>query len=230
MVLEIKFLDDYYDAFMITDPIETIAWRLTQLFRFAGESIISVALHSLIVEELVRQAAKRKVSDPKTQCIAALLAIMHDAHETLLTDIPTPVGNLIDKNHNNCLQNIRKQVDKYLFERCFPILVGRITPAQFKTAAVLVNEADNHARDQERKWLKDYGYAIRLAATAYDQELHINQLIINTIPERTGGPFAPITQDTKHTYALAHRPRVHTMWEQAARRAVANLHKALPPV
>lgn len=65
--------------------IADVAWALSHLCRFGGSStaFYSVGQHSVLVSALVQAAG----GDKRAQ----LVALLHDAHEMVLADIPSPV-------------------------------------------------------------------------------------------------------------------------------------------
>lgn len=67
-----------------------IAWALAQVNRFNGHALrpYSVAEHSLLVADIV----EREMLQPPA---AVLAALMHDAHEAYVGDVPTPVKHII---------------------------------------------------------------------------------------------------------------------------------------
>lgn len=105
-----------------TDPqpadicLEDIAWGLSRIPRFAGHTITevpyNVAQHSVYVSTLVERAldsdrAFAELEDwPTLQerlgrvkhvdgwALASLFALLHDAHETYLGDIPSPIKRI----------------------------------------------------------------------------------------------------------------------------------------
>ena len=72
--------------------LQDISWALSHLNRFVGHAGgYSVAEHSVLVaEEAGRMARARPVHSPKIEWAHRLAALLHDAHEAYIGDIPTP--------------------------------------------------------------------------------------------------------------------------------------------
>lgn len=72
-----------------TYTIDTIAHQLAQINRFAGATRrpYSVAEHSLLCADLADEAGMRP--------IVQLCCLMHDAHETVVGDVSTPIKRLL---------------------------------------------------------------------------------------------------------------------------------------
>ena len=87
-------------------PVEELALWMARLIRFQGRSPVpmSVACHSMIVMKLL--PASRTTA-------AARLALMHDAHEVYVGDVPRPVKRRLGFE----LDNITNEIDAILFPR-----------------------------------------------------------------------------------------------------------------
>lgn len=81
----------YYFDEPVAPSIETIARALARIPRFGGHTVkpLSVARHSLHVYELV------KLREPKRKD-CQLWALLHDAHEIVVGDIPRPLKRWLD--------------------------------------------------------------------------------------------------------------------------------------
>ena len=226
MKLTTKNLDDYYNQFIIIDIIELIAWRLAHIFRFAGESPISVALHSLLVTELVSQ----DIDDPRSNIYlgwaSMLMAIMHDSDESCTSDIPSPVCDYLNHNYDGAIDHLKSQLRKYLYNRCFPSRIVRIPSAEIQNAAQeLIAKADEKARKCEAEWLEKYGYELRKARTTNDTNVLIEILIKRTLKYKTRGVFANVrdADDGNVAYDWQCPRAVKTLWEDSVRILVNNL-------
>ena len=115
-------LDDFNESDF---SIEDIAHSLSNQCRFAGHTkkFYSVAQHSLIVSWLATKYARNfpelKKSDIKG---IGFHALMHDAHEAFIGDIPTPGSILIDSYSENkyvkrCINDTKKYLDEIIFEK-----------------------------------------------------------------------------------------------------------------
>ena len=219
-----QFMSAFFNEFVAIDFIDTLAYRLARIYRFCGESPISVALHSLLVAELVRQAVRSNGFEPRVRWTSVFMALMHDAHETMLTDIPTPVASLFDKNYDNCIKDAKAQIDEYIYERCFHNFAGTIPGAIRDDAAYRASQADDCARSYEYGWLKDNGKAIHNATSSISKNLYIQTLISKTIVKsRVGGVFERIDSEAI-AYDWSNPHAIHTLWEQQTRIAIENLH------
>lgn len=87
-------------------PVEELALWMARLNRFQGRAPVpmSVARHSVIVMMLLPE------DRPTT---AARLALMHDAHEVYVSDVPRPVKQRLGFE----LDNITNEIDAILFPR-----------------------------------------------------------------------------------------------------------------
>jgi len=103
----IKFDLENPDAFMI--KMQDIAISLSRQLRFNGHTKLpySIAQHSILVADLVLQAG-----GTYEQVLAALL---HDAHETYTSDIPSPVKWVLG-NHWAPMKEVQKRVDDAIAE------------------------------------------------------------------------------------------------------------------
>ena len=210
-----KDLDNYYNEFMVNDLIDTIGYRLARLNRFGGLSPVSVALHSLIVAELVRQN-KEASYDGLDNWLANLYALMHDAHETFTADIPTPASRYLDGRYDNCIQNLKYKIDLYLYRRCFP---ARMIPLRIRTRAdTRIKTEDAIATQYEHQWLKEYSSEIHYAHTPHDMNLLIKKLIIMTIPNRQGGLFHYVDDAANASYEWTNPTKVHKIWQDCVRK------------
>lgn len=75
---------DYFGNIGLTLPIERIARRLSHIPRHAGDTLyhLSVAQHSCVVSDIVRRWGNNKTRQ--------LQGLLHDGHESVMGDIPTP--------------------------------------------------------------------------------------------------------------------------------------------
>lgn len=87
-------------------PVEELALWMARLIRFQGRSPVpmSVACHSMIVAKLLPAGCTTA---------AAQLALMHDAHECYVSDVPRPVKQRLGFE----LDNITDEIDAILFPR-----------------------------------------------------------------------------------------------------------------
>lgn len=87
-------------------PVEELALWMARLNRFQGRAPVpmSVARHSVIVMLLL---------PPDRSTNAARLALMHDAHEVYVSDVPRPVKQRLGFE----LDNITSEIDAILFPR-----------------------------------------------------------------------------------------------------------------
>ncbi len=67
-----------------------VAFSLAGINRYAGHSTVrwGVAIHSVVVSRLIEKMTRDRDS--------AVAGLMHDAHEAVIGDIPTPVARAID--------------------------------------------------------------------------------------------------------------------------------------
>ena len=218
--MSVRKLDAFYDAFMTIDITDTIGYRIARIFRFAGESPISVSLHSMIVMELVKRLNK-DLEDPLEMELTCLYALMHDAHESCTTDIPTPVAKYLNKKHNKCIESLKRRLDLYLYKRCFPSLKG--IPLRIQNLAHRrVELADQIAFEIEEKWLKNYRNDIRYAKTNFDMELVINKLIVTAIEDRYLTIFQNVNLEPNN-FEWTNPSKMHSTWEDCVRRCYQNL-------
>lgn len=95
--------------------IEDIAWGLSRLNRFAGHTITAipptVAQHSIFVSDLIYAAHKDED--------LALIGLMHDAAESFLGDIPSPV------KHIDAIAQVVREVEDNLLSVIFDKFLGR---------------------------------------------------------------------------------------------------------
>jgi hypothetical protein len=91
--------------------VTDIAVSLSREPRFSGHTkiMLSVAQHSVLVQRIV---AKRE-SSPELQ----LVALMHDAHEAYLKDIPRPVVIAMGEEFAARWKGIKKRLDAAIAER-----------------------------------------------------------------------------------------------------------------
>lgn len=76
--------------------IDDIAIGLANIHRWGGCTRYSVAAHSIHVSEIL----ERQGYTPVVQ----MAGLLHDAHEYLLSDIPTPVKQLLNLYGHGCMQ------------------------------------------------------------------------------------------------------------------------------
>lgn len=76
------------------DPVD-IAHALSQICRFNGHTRYpySVAQHSVLVSRAVRDALVLETDEERRA--ASLAALLHDAHEAYVMDVPTPIKRLL---------------------------------------------------------------------------------------------------------------------------------------
>lgn len=90
--------------------LEDVAFALSRIPRFGGHvANYTVAHHSLLVERLAKQHGE----DPEVR----LAALMHDAHEAYVGDVPTPL-KVLCPDHNV----IEDRVERILRETMTPSL------------------------------------------------------------------------------------------------------------
>ena len=108
------YLDDPKAPFSV-DRTE-LAASLGRITRYAGSYPISVLHHSLAVAELVAQR--------NGSLSAYLYALLHDAHEAIVGDVPTPVLRLIDSDE---LEALKTRLDSQILKAfgCRPSLQDR---------------------------------------------------------------------------------------------------------
>lgn len=82
----------FIDAYPSDVVVEDVAFSLAQQSRFSGHVPVSVASHSLRVEELV---AARVPDSSATSLWLQLFGLVHDAHEAYLLDVSTPLKMLL---------------------------------------------------------------------------------------------------------------------------------------
>lgn len=84
--------------------IEEMAHSLSQLARFNGHLVdfFSVAKHSLMVADICGTI----YDDPQL----ALIALLHDAGESVIGDIPSPVKKLINMNSDGFLKDLEDKI------------------------------------------------------------------------------------------------------------------------
>lgn len=78
--------------------IDDIAIGLANIHRWGGCTRYSVAAHSIHVSEIL----ERQGYTPVVQ----MAGLLHDAHEYLLSDIPTPVKQLLNLYGHGCLRSV----------------------------------------------------------------------------------------------------------------------------
>ena len=102
---------------LLTPLTNTVRWQevghaLSNIARFNGHTkqFYSVAEHCCVVETIV----SRQTQDPR----ARLLALLHDAHEFVLGDMPTPVQHAlarIQPGFTEALQDLKARTDEAIF-------------------------------------------------------------------------------------------------------------------
>jgi 5'-deoxynucleotidase YfbR-like HD superfamily hydrolase len=87
--------------------LNDIALGLSRICRFAGQGrrFFSVASHALWMQDFARAVLK---ASPATQ----LAILLHDAHEAVMSDIPTPLKTLEQKN-------VQHKLDARIFDAYF---------------------------------------------------------------------------------------------------------------
>jgi 5'-deoxynucleotidase YfbR-like HD superfamily hydrolase len=123
--------------------VEDIALALSNICRYTGHvrRLSSVAEHSVKVADVVRYELDGDRN-------AALAALLHDACEAYLSDVPKPI-----KDHPN-MQWFRDLEDEMLFEVIYPRFGVVCTPSS--DTWQMVKQADRHVFNQE--WELDGGH------------------------------------------------------------------------
>lgn len=131
-----------------------VSFVLSRIHRFGGHTLfpLSVARHSLHVEHYVRKA--------KGNTRARLYALLHDAHEFVLGDMPTPVQQaltLLSRSYNErlgqplavdfkaVLTDLKARTDRAIFT------AAGLNAADVHNYRALVHEADLSALMAERQ-------------------------------------------------------------------------------
>jgi hypothetical protein len=88
--------------------IEDISHHLSLVNRFSGATAYpySVAQHSLNVESILAQRG--------CSIAVRLIGLLHDAHESFTSDIPTPFTRFYDSN--NIVKNAQKRLDAMIWD------------------------------------------------------------------------------------------------------------------
>lgn len=107
--------------------IHDIAWALSRIPRFAGHTITetpyNVAQHSVYVSELVQDLMAGIGEDGEILLLASsfqdhsktlLKALVHDAHEAYIGDIPSPIKRIQDLNKT--FKTIEHKLDAAIYE------------------------------------------------------------------------------------------------------------------
>jgi hypothetical protein len=134
---------DYDDPQPEQISIYDIAHALSQICRFGGHTRVfySVAEHSILVSRLLG----------KDRSLPRLAALLHDAHEAYLGDIPTPLKNALGPEY-------RVMVDR--LDRAIVAAVG-LRPDEFHDPAVVWADAValrleahklKHSRGEHPEW------------------------------------------------------------------------------
>lgn len=95
--------------------LSDIAHHLSVLPRFNGAAIherqpVSVAVHSLLVHQIVRHHAKENV-------VACLWALLHDAHEAYTGDLTTPVKQALRwHGAHDAVERMQRGLDRAILE------------------------------------------------------------------------------------------------------------------
>lgn len=125
--------------------IEDIAHALSNICRFGGHCrrFYSVAQHSVLVADIVR-------ATPGTTLIDELWALMHDATEAYMIDVPTPIKDELPEYRqmeDAVLEAIQLGMD-------LPALEGGQLPACVKTAdrIALITEAIQLINGDVTQW------------------------------------------------------------------------------
>ena len=84
------------------DSIEEIAFALSGINRFAGATSYTVAEHSLWISE---QTSNNELK---------LYALLHDAHEAYMGDIPSPVAEVIGKEE---VRGLKERIQKVILDK-----------------------------------------------------------------------------------------------------------------
>ena len=216
-----EFLDSFFNDFMVKDLLDTVGYRLARIKRFCGESPISVALHSLIVFEITRQQSD-KLHQTGGWWFKQYRALLHDAHEAVLSDIPTPVSDKIIPV--DYLREAKRTIDEYIRRNS---LFGAIDimPNALEDDAIGIGkdirEADDFARSKEFDWLQENGYHLHEAEYAINTNILIEKLIRYTFPKRKGGLFAGLKDENDGTVAYDWQSphAIQKLWEHNVRYA-----------
>ena len=224
-----EFLNKYFAGFIAVDYLETVAKRLAWLMRWCGESPISVLLHSLMVAERVRHSAELKELPPYEKWCSILHALMHDAHEAVIADIPKPVAKWINDNHENCIQKIKKDVDLYLYEKCLLGLSHSLFLSVYAQDIPTV-KADEEVLDFERKWLREGTICWKRLPSQYEINIRIEDLIRKVIRNRRTGCFADVRSKEKgdNPYNWCDPNALQLMWQEYVRVAIRKINETYP--
>lgn len=98
---------DYDDPDPATISIYDIAHALSQVSRFGGHTkhFYSVAEHSILVSRLLDKSAHGAFR---------LAALLHDAHEAYLGDIPTPLKNALGPEYRQMVDRMDYAIAKHV--------------------------------------------------------------------------------------------------------------------
>ena len=220
-----KFLDDFFEEFVVLDHLGTVAYRLPRIRRFCGHSHISVGLHTLIVAAKVSTFVENDKLPILSQWLCVLNALMHDAHESVLSDIPKPVGALIDNGNKDSLSYLKKYIDRYLYEKCLPNLTPELR-ARVQVTDTVTKRFDQVVGLAEHAWLKRGNPEWEDTPT----DKQINQWIEGYISNLTESPrwgiFGTITNEMTHDNPSNWLDErwIQREWEQQVRWAMTQIN------
>ncbi len=122
--------------------MSAIAHSLSRLPRFLGHTKVRwmIAHHTLLVRDIVNQL----LSSEHDRHIAGIYALLHDAHEVIMGDVPAPVKKVWKENYNFDV----KEFEKYLDKRIRTDLKVPLNPPAW--VQEVINEADIYALKLER--------------------------------------------------------------------------------
>ena len=215
-----KFLDNYFEDFIVVDHLDTVAQRIAALLRFCGEGV-SVGIHCLQVAEYVRYEPYMQKHTKQAQWRSILNALMHDAHEAVISDIPKPIAELLNQNHSNTIVHLKEKVDLYLYDKCLPGLSEKERKSVYACKGP-TEFADKQVLKEEYKWVTKWN---RCQSTL-ETNLRIEDLIRKTNKDRKYGVF----QDVKckghggKPTDWCNRDNIARCWEEYVRLAVRNIN------
>lgn len=128
---------DCLDPCPSTVHILDIARGLSREKRFANQTAkaYTVAQHSLVVEQIVARGIGAG-SPPKNARMVCMAALMHDAHEAYMRDIPLPVEDALDKIAPGALRKLKVMfqgaIDARFRIECTPAEHWRIKQADLQ--------------------------------------------------------------------------------------------------
>ena len=220
--LDDEFLDNYFEDFIVVDHLDTVAQRIAATYRFAGESPISVGLHCLMVAERVRKMDYITERSKNSQWRGILNALMHDAHEAVISDIPKPIAELLNQNNHNAIINLKDRVDRYLYNKCLPALSKSVRFSVYDFFGSTAR-ADKKVLEEEYKWLKKWNRC----QSDLETNFAIEDLIRKTNPDRERGVFEDVRCKDKGRAPTdwCNRDNIKRCWEEYVRLAVRNINQ-----